>query len=933
MITATHLDRPGDNYPVHKPLSEIIDQIRGDSLKQLVEQIQQAGTSAAELKAKLPVMVPTLCFYGENRFTDKARITGIVQFDVDTKDNPGIDIDHVQRLVIAKPETVYCFKSPRQGLKFGILTDFTNNEGDSVHTTKQRYKAAYALVCDWLKLPVVFDDRMQHMKYNCFLSHDPQAYYNGKAQPLVINSQCSYTQPEIIATDNTVSPEFIHQLLEFIPDSLNWGERLPVNLAVLQHLGCEGIQTLKTHWQVEDAEKLDRDLHSQHRSIIAGNVRGHIGTLVNIAKEHGYTATTGRARQKLKPKPCSHQFEPMVSHSEGMKRLKALVSEFFDTGESRFINVSTGAGKTTEVLNAIRNLPAPELKPRQQALGKNRKPRVLILVQDHELAEQYKREYGSGMHHIKGRDHVCENPQNLKFFNREKVPVPLSVCSRSMCHMHDTCAYIRQFKQFHSSIRIMTHDELFNEPSRFIRDQKKAGSTHRHGIWKPDYIIVDENCLKLCEDVESLESNYDSVRNVLNDVLNGVGIETATLQHRALVIRDHSAMSTANKNRAGVQAIKSRYDYVKAITDMEDSCQNSEVLEQLFQFVMTGNDDHLKHLYIQNKKLCFSKVKTVHSRYQKTPKLFLDATARESVITKTLSVPFHKIQIEQKPDIGVYQCETTVTKNKLGDEQFRAAFVQSLKAMCAKYKNVGIISYKSVEGVGQFPQWLAGEIGACTYSHFGALRGMNNFNECDCILVVGRQLIQEADIKALSVAVFGESSNDKEYFDFPVRVSGGQAMSVNNRAFTSVSMREVKHHFSDSETIQAIGRGRLIHGKAKDVYLFSHESLGGDVAVNGFFELETETQKFSEQKTALQEQGFCKNVPTELKKLGFSINSIKRDRVSIINQLLSMYGLFNVEFVDKHRNKKRVEYFVCDEEKLHAELAMSGAKSIDIKPA
>src|SRR5690606_12540923 len=136
----------------------IIDQIKGDSLKQLVEQIQQAGTGAAELKSQLPVMVPTLCFYGENRFTDKAQITGIVQFDVDTKDNPGIDIDHVQRLVIAKPETVYCFKSPRQGLKFGILTDFTKNEGDSVHTTKQRYKAAYALVRDWLKLPVVFDD-------------------------------------------------------------------------------------------------------------------------------------------------------------------------------------------------------------------------------------------------------------------------------------------------------------------------------------------------------------------------------------------------------------------------------------------------------------------------------------------------------------------------------------------------------------------------------------------------------------------------------------------------------------------------------------------------------------------------------------------------------------------------------------------------------
>ena len=46
--------------------------------------------------------------------------------------------------------------------------------------------------------------------------------------------------------------------------------------------------------------------------------------------------------------------------------------------------------------------------------------------------------------------------------------------------------------------------------------------------------------------------------------------------------------------------------------------------------------------------------------------------------------------------------------------------------------------------------------------------------------------------------------------------------------------RAVSEHYSLSETQQAIGRGRLIHGKAKDIYYLSNEYLGSNIEVTGF---------------------------------------------------------------------------------------------------
>ncbi|HAG96799.1 MAG: hypothetical protein CMK83_24065 [Pseudomonadales bacterium] len=89
--------------------------------------------------------------------------------------------------------------------------------------------------------------------------------------------------------------------------------------------------------------------------------------------------------------------------------------------------------------------------------------------------------------------------------------------------------------------------------------------------------------------------------------------------------------------------------------------------------------------------------------------------------------------------------------------------------------------------------------------------------------------------------------------------------------------------------------------------------------------------KYGVHKTSLMEKGFCKNTPIELQKIGFTKSAINKDRASIVKYLIGISVMLDVEYVDKHRNKRRGQYFVHDEEKLIEYLESIGAKSITLK--
>lgn len=186
-------------------------------------------------------------------------------------------------------------------------------------------------------------------------------------------------------------------------------------------------------------------------------------------------------------------------------------------------------------------------------------------------------------------------------------------------------------------------------------------------------------------------------------------------------------------------------------------------------------------------------------------------------------------------------CNANITKEYLSDEKKRISIINGLKSIASNYENVGLITYKSIDGIENFCEELAAILNIKQYAHFGNLRGLNSLSDVDCLLVVGRSCLPDDVNRKFAEATFNLGSIEYErrhYADKIVRMKSGEAKALSNLLYGNQMLVAAYEHKSTSETIQAIGRGRPIHGKKKDIFLFSNESLGTDIEITEFFKYE-----------------------------------------------------------------------------------------------
>jgi hypothetical protein len=137
------------------------------------------------------------------------------------------------------------------------------------------------------------------------------------------------------------------------------------------------------------------------------------------------------------------------------------------------------------------------------------------------------------------------------------------------------------------------------------------------------------------------------------------------------------------------------------------------------------------------------------------------------------------------------------------------------------------------------------------------------------------------------------------------------------------------------ETIQAIGRGRLIWGKKKDIFLFSKESMGGDVEIKKFFRKEDifgKKKKYATAVSNLKSLGYCRNNKSDLIALGLNENKVNTKRADIDNVFIkSGIDKMAVSFKNKDSKDKNHEYYVWNKVALEDHIAESGGKGIEIR--
>ncbi|MFM0123253.1 BT4734/BF3469 family protein [Paraburkholderia sp. RL18-101-BIB-B] len=932
-------------------LEEIVSIIRSTAHQDTIEGVRRAQTKSAkqDIKQKrLPVFYPSATF-GEDAKVHGA--TGIIQFDVDVSNNGDLDFAILKRDVCMHPACLYAFFSPDRGLKFGIRTDFAKLKDENTDAMIQRFKAAYRLclqeVVSSCSIPFVADKATEHVRQSCYFSHDPNALYRPDCDLIRLNTRCEY-RPVVYTRTEGGDFAQIELALAAIPSRLSYDGRLPVNLCVLAMMGEAGIPVLKAHWQTDDPRKLDRQLRDQ----LKGARFGSVALLWAVARAHGYTPPTGKQRWSVKPEPCDIVLYPLATPEEATEKLRSIVRHFVDTKQSQFVNVSTGAGKTESILQTIIEYVPDDTK-------------LLVLVPTHKLGKevverfkrlrQQRRENANNLKgkvrikfvvSIEGRDRACQNPEQLKVFKDKHVNMPWEFCSNH-CGMRGDCSYTQQFDDPLSNIRIMTHDEWRNEQSAWFSGRRRVDGRYEprrgHNAWKPDLIIIDEDFVQVGKAIgEFANTKFPSLGRVIESVMEGTSLKDAIWMHREQVLTD------SDRNfRISLPPFTNATDYVKAVERNRRLESYSPILDRLATYCRYEEADSLNGIWVEEGCLHFLPLRLSAKRYADVPTLFLDATASETVVKKLLPhVPFHRISVKQKDDIRLFQLsDKTLSRNFLKSATNIEKIVSGLKSIVGMYKNVGLITYQNTESDPMLYKTLGNALGVNRVGYFKNLRGVNEFEDVDCLLIVGRFRLPPSASRNYVRAIFGEDMTSvSQYGDLPVRMKDGRTVALNTYVAENDFHQAIHDHFSLAETLQALGRGRLVHGSKKDIYVFSNENLTTDTEISEFFNFEdyfgsrTETQTkpkstliSAEIIDNLKRRGYLQDIEGELtEQLNLTKSQVKRQREIIRNEL-SASGFKSLRVTVRYSNGTTGprNYFVPEEsEKLHQALAEKGERLV-----
>jgi len=868
-------------------IEEIIESVRNGTYKKIIDRIRATQDDASRKQLKLdtlPVFYPTVLPSADTRLGEDSEPTGIVQFDIDNKDNHGLDFPALWHKVTQHAACMYAFSSPSGGLKFGLLTDFARAPGESIEITKQRFKIAYShclkLIQQHCRIRFTDDPAGSRLRQSCYLSHDSDAFFRADCMPVALNDQCHISPPTPI-TETMVDITSVQMLLDHIPRDLPYDSRFKVNACVLSMLGPSGIRLLMDHWQTDDRAQLARQLEDALR----GAKFGSLHMLQSCAAEYGgYKPSTGGwSRRHVQPESCDYALKPLSTPAEATAELQSIIREFVTGKASHFVNVTTGAGKTRTILEALSREVSPNTK-------------VLFLVPTHKLADEIIQAYReiraadvASADTLRGklqrptivkfesRKTLCENKDARENLEENRISIPVQYCL-SHCPFQGNCKYTSQFDTT-VNIRVMTHNEWVNQQAAWFNGTTDTG---KGGIkpkgdrtpWVPDYIVIDENILKLGAVGEQPPSTrFPSIGRIISSVHAGSTLQDAVWTHSEHVLRD-AAINQKPKEPSPKLPLA---EYGEAYRRSRTESRYSEIIAQLESYVRFDDPTLLDGMWVEENAIKWLPLPTAAERYAGIPTLYLDATAHPAVVLRLLpGVRFHRIAVRQHDEVRLFQLSnTTITKGWLEKEPENIeTILDELIEIAKPYQNVGLITYKQIGDDNQFAATLAGKIGAAVHAHFGDLRGIDAMKNVDCLLVVGRYSLPPKSIQDYARALFATDAESEKpmYADLPVRMKDGRTFRLNSRIAKDLTHQAIYEHTSLSETLQAIGRARPVHGPKKDIYVFANENLSVNTEVTEFFTFERYfkqpvTLVTAEALERVRDRGFIQLMPKDLTAL------------------------------------------------------------------
>jgi len=514
------------------------------------------------------------------------------------------------------------------------------------------------------------------------------------------------------------------------------------------------------------------------------------------------------------------------------------------------VNTAAGTGKTTAVLHGLAR----------------HRTRAVFVVPTHDLARQVQQDLDAlsvSTHHWRqGPDDQDDCPERelVEFFRGLGYVIRWGPCLE--CPKRKKCSYRRVF-----TCRANQSAQVLIVTSWHLR---------RSDLWRlkalrdRPLVILDEDALSAL--AAPVELSVDRLRNfvanlqVVRDALGGgrmTDAAAAWLTRRQIKPTEGDSASLAQTDifrRAAESILRSCATAVDGLWRPSESVMDQTITEYdtallndhavFSRLVRSAYEAVRRRTALPNiladLRELLQEPRSVHlsagacrwSRRSFIPTdrhaLMLDASAEPKVAEGVVGRPVTVIgtpPVEQKATIFQIMDKIGTRAGNRRDLAREDGWTAKLICEVARrHRGQALLAITFKHDTERIEKLLEREHGNATVIYYGALRGLNAFQNFDAGLIIGRPMPNEANLQLLAVAAFGREALDEHLRSPPLEWAlrtvqiGPDTWTVRCQQYTDERWQAVWRHVVVGELTQAIGRLRPLTNPAT-VYVITNEVL------------------------------------------------------------------------------------------------------------
>ena len=506
-----------------------------------------------------------------------------------------------------------------------------------------------------------------------------------------------------------------------------------------------------------------------------------------------------------------------ISATKAGELLELAIDDWLDSKDHCAFKAPAGLGKSTRLLQKIlqRQLYCDYFVPSYQ----------LAIEQSNRLPPGMSTAIRGRSHQIDGDKPLCVKWESADLLNRIGLAhktMPLlcgkidHTTGKRPCPYSNGCGYLNQFKST-APIRFYAHEYLPLDNGKL---------TNR----KIDVAVIDETFHDSLEKtngwaISELMTQPESVyRELVNAIIENRLLEMSYLSDAIdeilkteVEIESHlhpemDFNTAANKVKPLLESRRKPIGFIW-------NCKKAMELNTATR-LFVGKHDH---------SMIFSSyAKSIQFIPKEIPTAYLDASLVEGIV-KNINLQCRIVKIEATRQAKITQItdSSISTKRLLDDHDFLSSRLLHFIDVRAKINPNGavIAPMKWIDRhKDQFPT-------SVKLAHFGGLRGLNTLEDCDWLVQIGRNQPPPHAVESVARAWWPSArltltgAYIRQQRTLTAKNGDGALVWIHTHA--DLRCREVLEAMREQESLQALDRLRLIHGKVKQVWLLCNLPLPG----------------------------------------------------------------------------------------------------------